>query len=73
MPEYKIYTLGKIGHVPDHPMVIECADDYTALVEAWCLLDRHSLEVWEGSRRVALVDPDHEEGLQRAVTASSQI
>ena len=58
MPEYRIYALGKLGHVRDRPLVIDCPDDDAAIEEAWHILDDHVLGIWEAARFVASLAPD---------------
>lgn len=55
MIEYRVYRLDASGRIASIPHVIECADDDAALVMAQVYIDGHALEIWAGSRRVALV------------------
>jgi len=73
MPEYRIYTIGKIGRVPDRPLVIDCADDFAAFEEAWSLLDSYCLEIREGLRFVGSLKPDLSHEIRRVATPSTQI
>jgi hypothetical protein len=59
VPQYRIYTLGKVGHIAGPPTVIDAADDQAAHQEAKRVLDGHGIEVWYGARRIAKFDPSH--------------
>jgi len=59
MPDYRIFLL-KGGHIKEPGKVISCPDDEAATEEARKLLLNgagHSLEVWQGDRRVTVIDP----------------
>lgn len=58
MPEYRIYTVKKDGHLQGPPKVVECPNDLAAVNEAKQLLDGLIIEVWEGPRIVMRLDPD---------------
>ena len=59
MADYRAYILGINGHrfvrvedfLTDHP------DDAAALTAAKAICDKHEVEVWDGSRLVALLSP----------------
>jgi hypothetical protein len=59
MADYRAYILGINGHrfvrvedfLTDHP------DDAAALTAGKAICDKHEVEVWDGSRLVALLSP----------------
>jgi hypothetical protein len=55
VPDYRVYTLGEDGHIKGRTE-IRCPDDEAALEHAKQLADGHAVELWEGDRRIALVD-----------------
>jgi hypothetical protein len=57
MPDYRIYTLRDDGHISSPADVIKCPDDQTALEEAKLVLNGKVIEVWDGARPVARLDP----------------
>jgi hypothetical protein len=59
MPVYRIYTIGKDGHIARPPVIIDAADDQGARQKAKRVLDGHAIEVWNGTRRIAKFDPLH--------------
>jgi hypothetical protein len=59
MPAYHIYTIDKNGRIAGPANIIDAADDQEARQEAKRMLDGHTIEVWDGSRRVAKFDPLH--------------
>jgi hypothetical protein len=59
MPVYRIYTIGKDGHIAGPPVIIDAADDQGARQKAKRVLDGHAIEVWNGTRRIAKFDPLH--------------
>ena len=60
MPEYRIYTVGKDGHISGPPAVVVYPDDQVAVLEARRVHDGHAIEVWEGDRVVVRFVPAHE-------------
>ncbi len=60
MRSYRIYTLSRDEHINRPPRVITCEDDAAVLEEARQLLDGHALEIWDGTRLVGRLEPDHE-------------
>ena len=58
MPEYRIYTVKKDGHLAGPPTVVDCLDDETAVNEAKQLLDELIVEVWQGARVVKRLEPE---------------
>ena len=59
MPEYRVYTIDKSGHIAGPPTIIEAPDDHAAREEAKQGLGGHTIEVWIGQRRIATFDPLH--------------
>lgn len=57
MPEYKIYSVRKDGHIARPPDVVECVNDEAAVQVAKKLLDGQLIEVWEGPRVVMRLEP----------------
>jgi hypothetical protein len=54
MAEYRAYLVGIDGHfVRYEPLV--CMNDDDAIAQAQRLVDGHAVEVWSGSRLVALL------------------
>jgi hypothetical protein len=58
MPEYRLYSIDKRGHVAGPPKVVDCPDDASLLAEATGLLDGHDIEIWQGIRLVAYLAAD---------------
>jgi hypothetical protein len=52
--EYTLYSVDDVGHVMSHRLLV-ARDDLAALEEAEKSCERHDIEVWEGTRRVARV------------------
>jgi hypothetical protein len=59
MPAYRIYTIDKDGHIVGPANIVDAADDQEARQEAKRMLEGHTIELWDGSRRVAKFDPLH--------------
>ena len=57
MPDYRIYVLDREGHIR-MAQAICYQDDLDALAETERLSRRESIEIWEGSRIVARVNPN---------------
>lgn len=55
MPEYRIYSINADGHVASPPEIVECESDGEAADKARLLLDGKHLEIWDGTRRVAVL------------------
>ena len=58
MPEYRIYTVKKDGHLRGPPKVVECPNDLAVIKEAKQFLDGLLIEVWQGARVVIRLDPN---------------
>jgi hypothetical protein len=56
MPEYRFYTMKADGLAAAAPIEYDLPDDATALGEAKKLLDGHNIEVWQGMRKVRVLD-----------------
>jgi hypothetical protein len=59
MPEYRVYTIDRNGHIAGLPAIIEALDDQAAREKAKLGLNGHTIEVWIGPRRIAKFDPLH--------------
>jgi len=58
MLEYRAYLIGRDGHIV-HRVDILCVDDEAAKERALLLVDGHTVELWQGTRRVATFHPRH--------------
>jgi hypothetical protein len=57
MPEYRFYTMKPDGTAAvAAPIEYDLPDDAAALGEAKKLLDGHNIEVWQGTRKVRVLD-----------------
>ena len=65
VPDYRVYTLGEDGHIKGRTE-IRCPDDEAALERAKNLADGHAVELWEGNRRIALIDGKNGSSTPRA-------
>jgi hypothetical protein len=57
MPEYRFYLMDKRGHIDRPPVTQDLPDDDAARAEAKQLDDDHAVEIWQGARIVAHLDP----------------
>lgn len=55
MPKYRIYSINADGHVAGRPETVECESDGEAADKARLLFDGKHLEIWHGTRRVAVL------------------
>jgi hypothetical protein len=55
--EYRVYKKRADGRSIGLPDVIACASDKEAIAQARRRITDHSVEIWEGRRRVASLDP----------------
>jgi hypothetical protein len=62
MPEYKFYKIAKTGHITEPPGAFEFPNDEAALIAAKQALDRDDIEIWQGTRVVAYLEPDKKAG-----------
>jgi electron transfer flavoprotein alpha/beta subunit len=58
MPEYRFRTIKKTGHIARQPSNYNLPNDAAAVEEAKQLLDGQTIEIWQGARNVARLDPD---------------
>lgn len=58
MPDYRIYTVKKDGHIVRPPEVVECINDAQAVEVAKKLLNGQLIEVWQGPRVVIRLEPN---------------
>ncbi|MBN8993343.1 MAG: hypothetical protein J0H42_34340 [Rhizobiales bacterium] len=52
MQEYLAYVLDHDGHIK-HRIGLICGDEQAAKERAKQLVDRHDVELWQGSRKIA--------------------
>jgi hypothetical protein len=52
--DYRMYTLGRDGHIVDS-RIIEAETDDQAMIAAHNLVEQKALEVWTGKRRVGQI------------------
>jgi hypothetical protein len=57
MPQYRIFTLRDDGHIAGPSDIIDCLDDRAAVREAKQTLNEKAIEIWDGPRRIAKLDP----------------
>jgi len=60
MPEYRIYIVGKDGHISGPPVLVDCPDDQAAAHEARRIHNGHAIEVWKGDCVVVRFAPAHD-------------
>lgn len=70
MPEYRFYTINRNGRIAGPPIDYELPDDDGAVKEANKLLGGQAIEIWQGARVVAHLDPN---GLRRERPIGGQI
>jgi hypothetical protein len=58
MLEYRAYLIGRDGHIM-HRVEILCDDDEAAKERALLLVDGHTVELWQGARKVATFPTRH--------------
>ena len=58
MCHYRIYSVTKSGQIISAPATIDCDDDRAAIERAEAIKNGSDLEVWEGKRRVAVLNGD---------------
>jgi hypothetical protein len=58
MLEYRAYLIGRDGHIM-YRVDIRCPDDEAAKEHAVLLLDGHTIELWQGTRRIATHPTTH--------------
>jgi hypothetical protein len=57
MTEYRFYELTKRGHIFGRAAIADCNNDIEAIDHARLLLDKRSIEIWQGRRSVSSVIP----------------
>ncbi len=57
MTHYRLYFLDPKDHIR-HAISLECVDDAQALATVEDHRDGRTLELWEGARRVARLEPE---------------
>jgi len=55
MPEYRIYKVGRDGHLFDFPNVVMCDNDQHAIEKAQGIALSFDVEVWHGEGRVTRI------------------
>ena len=58
MPDYRLYRLGKDGHIQGPPEVVTCEDDDAALLKAQRYVSSCAIEIWANARRVGFIPSD---------------
>jgi hypothetical protein len=58
MLEYRAYLIGRDGHIV-HRVDMLCADDDAAKERALLLVDGYTVELWQGTRKVATFPTRH--------------
>jgi hypothetical protein len=61
MPQYKIYSIGRDGHVSAPAETFECADEQEALRKLTLAVNGSAAELWSGTRLVARFPSDKSE------------
>lgn len=56
MPEYRLFFHGADGHFM-RAETIDVADDGAAMAKAREIDHAHCIEIWEGARKVGVVEP----------------
>ena len=56
---YRIYTLEDDDRIKRPPREVICEDDEVALTTAKALLNSRVIEIWQGKRVVARLDPEY--------------
>lgn len=60
MPQYRIFRL-EDGHIRHASIIVECATDAEAILEAKQYVDGVDVELWDGPRRVWVSPPSDKE------------
>lgn len=63
MPGYRLYRLDEANHIKD-VIHFEGPDDNAAIAEAIKVDHAAGIEIWNGPRKVALVDPERRQHLR---------
>jgi hypothetical protein len=59
MPHYRLYTRTETGRIKSAPFEAEFDDDAEAIADAKQRLRERVIEVWQATRRVAVIYPDN--------------
>jgi hypothetical protein len=57
MPEYRFYFIKRDGHIDRPPIALDFPKDADALAQAKQYVDGNAVEIWQGARIVAHLDP----------------
>ena len=57
MTRYRFYSIDRKERLVRRPLILECTNDANAIDEAKRRLDRHTVEVWQLTRRVIRLEP----------------
>ena len=57
MTHYRIYRVGADDHFEGRPLVLDCANDEAAIEAAKQFVDGCDIELWQGCREVARLQP----------------
>jgi hypothetical protein len=60
MPEYRIFQLDDADRIVRPSKAVTHENDQDAIVGARKTLDGATIEIWQGSRRVAIIRPNDE-------------
>jgi hypothetical protein len=55
--EYRLYRVDEEGHIQGAPVIVSCDDDDAAVAQAKQYVDGVAIEIWDRSRRVAVIPP----------------
>ena len=58
MPTYRIFAISEDDYIAGPPACLICQSDQEAASKAELLKNNFEIEVWEGGRLVACVEPD---------------
>lgn len=62
MDVYRAYVLDEHGRVATLPHVLKVISDEEAVAAGWKLVDTRVIEIWQGSRRFAVLNPHDKQG-----------
>jgi hypothetical protein len=57
MPICRLYTLSDDGHISAPAAILDCEQDQEAIETAKRQVDGHAVELWDGARRIAKLEP----------------
>lgn len=58
-PHYRFYTLTDEGHIVRPSSSCRLPDDAAAVQHAKLVIEDNAIEIWEGTRVVARINPDY--------------